>query len=95
MAIFENDELNDRHAKHEKWTFAFGDKIQNMCAGERNPMRTGIFVKRYRQGGRLNNGTWITMTDGKGNFGDFMAEAIEPLGWEPTGAKDGAQGQTT
>lgn len=42
-------------------SFKFGDIIENHYAGQDNPHRTGIFVKRTTKG-------HYEMTDGKGKF---------------------------
>lgn len=83
MGKFANQSLNDRYAQHEDWSFKFGDKVQNMCASDDNPQRTGLFVKSYTMKGVRNPGKYATMTNGSGKFWDIGFEAIEPLGWLP------------
>lgn len=46
----------------------FGALVTNHIAPERNPQRTGYFVRSGRRTGRLNPGLWWEMTDGRGNF---------------------------
>lgn len=48
----------------------FGDPITNICAGEKNPIRHGYFVKSNRR--------YVTSTDKKGRFSDIGIEVIYP-----------------
>lgn len=54
----------------------FGDKMRNLVAGEGNPRRDAYFVKQKTVTGRLNPGTWYTMTDRKGNFWDSCPKEL-------------------
>jgi hypothetical protein len=46
----------------------FGDRVRNGWAGDANPLREGIFVRKSRDGGE-----WcIEVTDGKGKFWTLM-----------------------
>jgi len=56
---------------------AFGDKVINTAAGERNPLKHGFFVKVVRRKGRLNKGTWYECTDGRGRFWQVDPRSIE------------------
>lgn len=42
----------------------FGDRIRNGWAGETNPLREGMFVRKRRDGAEWE----VEMTDGKGKF---------------------------
>ena len=50
----------------------FGNKITNICAGDKNPLRVGLFV-RYKANNHL-----VEMTDGRGEFGNICADVIYP-----------------
>ena len=56
----------------------FGDPVTNTLAGDGNPTKHGFFVREYRRTGRLNPGSFIEVTDGKGKFWDVNAAAIVP-----------------
>lgn len=62
-------------------SFNFGDMVTNLCAGDGNPTRTGIFVRRGFNSGRLNHGPWIECTNGQGKFWKtterFLVRAVE------------------
>lgn len=59
----------------------FGNKITNICAGDKNPMRLGFFV-RYKSHNHL-----AEITDGCGKFGDYDADVIYPGHIEPDECK--------
>jgi hypothetical protein len=44
-----------------RYSFKFGDLIENHYASEDNPRRKGVFVKKNREG-------HLEITDGKGSF---------------------------
>lgn len=54
---------------------AFGDRMRNPWAGERNPQRDGVFVSKRRATGRLNPGLWYKMTDTKGKFWEINGDS--------------------
>jgi hypothetical protein len=54
----------------------FGDKMRNLIAGESNPRRDAYFVKSHKVTGRMNPGTWYTMTDKKGGFWDSCPKGL-------------------
>lgn len=56
--------------------FEFGEPIVNAFASDDNPHKRGIFVRKFKRRGRLNSGTFIEMTDGKGEFWTVDADAV-------------------
>lgn len=46
----------------------FGDIIENGWASLENPTRRGFFVRAGRRTGRMNEGRYFEVTDGKGKF---------------------------
>lgn len=54
-------------------SYKFGDIVTNDWAGETNPHKQGIVVRIKRVTGRLNPGTWVECTDGKGAFWELPA----------------------
>ena len=57
----------------------FGDKIRGIHASERNPIRDGFYVETIHRKGRMNPGKWYGLTDGKGRFWEFEADATIPV----------------
>lgn len=53
----------------------FGDWMRGIWASPDNPIRDGMYVKTVRRRGKLNQGTFYELTDGKGKFWQFEAEA--------------------
>lgn len=45
-----------------------GDRIEGIYASDSNPEKFGTFVEVIRRTGKLNNGTFYRVTDGKGAF---------------------------
>ena len=58
--------------------FRFGDRITNISAGDKNPLKNGLFVREYVRRGRVNAGRTIEMTDGNGRFWEVFARSIVP-----------------
>lgn len=54
----------------------FGDKMRNLIAGDGNPRKDAYFVKSKKITGRMNHGTWYTMTDKKGNFWESCPDGL-------------------
>lgn len=52
----------------------FGDIIENGWASERNPTRTGYFVREGRRTGRMNPGRYFEVTDGAGKFWELPVD---------------------
>lgn len=52
----------------------FGEWMRGVWASASNPQRDGMFVRTVRRSGRLNNGTWHELTDGKGKFWQYEAK---------------------
>lgn len=57
-------------------SFKFGDRIENTAASIDNPQKYGYFVRSGLRVGRLNNGKYIQMTDGLGEFWEIDHIAI-------------------
>lgn len=53
----------------------FGEWMRGVWASKSNPHRDGMFVRTVRRTGRVNNGTWHELTDGKGNFWQYEAKS--------------------
>ena len=53
--------------------FIFGDRIENGWASERNPIRTGCFVRHGWHRGKINSGPYVVITDGRGTFWELSA----------------------
>ena len=56
----------------KKSDFVFGvTKVRGVFAGPTNPIREGIFVEHIRRTGKMNPGSTVRLTDGKGLFWEF------------------------
>jgi hypothetical protein len=53
----------------------FGDLLRGVFASKDNPQRDGRFVRAIRRRGRINPGLWYLLTDGKGRFWEYRADA--------------------
>ena len=53
----------------------FGELMRGVWASKTNPQRDGMFVRTVRRTGRVNNGTWHELTDGKGKFWQYEAKS--------------------
>ena len=66
----------------------FGELMRGVWASKTNQQRDGMFVRTVRRTGRVNNGTWHELTDGKGKFWQYEAKSTVFLtpnaGSEPT-----------
>lgn len=62
---------------------SYGDPVTNVCAGESNPHRLGVFVKmktysRKSRYGFTHTERFVVCTDGKGNFWETSPEVVFP-----------------
>ena len=56
----------------------FGDWFTGIYASDDNPTKHGMYVRTIRRTGRMNNGTFYELTDGKGEFWQSSVENCEP-----------------
>lgn len=55
----------------------FGEWLRGIYASEDNPIRDGMYVETiYVPKGKMNAGKWYRLTDGKGMFWKFEADAV-------------------
>lgn len=54
--------------QRDSMKFQFGDVIENAAASSDNPTGRGFFVREFTRTGRMNPGTFVELTDGKGKF---------------------------
>jgi hypothetical protein len=61
----------------DKPNFNFGDRVINGWASRDNPQREAYFIRYVRVEGRINNGTWAEVTDGKGKVWQQAYDRME------------------
>lgn len=82
MKFDQMKEIKDSAAKRVSG-IKFGETVTNVCAGESNPRRVGLFVKKVIKTNKNRFGVTsidlvVRVTDGKGKFWDVGSEVIFP-----------------
>ena len=80
--IDSNEQTKIPSVKLKRSTLRFGDKWENLYAGERSSHRIGYFVEVIHRKGKINGGKHYRFTDKKGGFWlipSFVYDEVEHM----------------